>query len=178
MNKITFLKRTIAVISVMAVVLAVYAYAGAGETAPLAVKRVDIKAQPEKSEYLIGEELDLSDTYLEITYENGVKEDVKVTPDMIEGFDNTTVGVKLLTVNYGNKSAAYSVWIVEEYTKETETERETIDFDPTPATSEAVSETATGSKTVVITAIIATVIVLALILTFIMRGKKRGEDEL
>ena len=150
----------------------------AQETKPaLAVKRVDIKVQPEKSEYLIGEELDLSDTYLEITYENGVKEDVKVTADMIEGFDNKTVGVKLLTVNYGSKSAAYSVKVVNEYTVETETERETIDFDTSPATSEAEADNGGRSTTVIIVAVIATVAVLALIITFIVKGRKTGDED-
>lgn len=144
----------------------------------LAVKRVDIKVQPDKSEYLIGEELDLSDTYLEITYENGVKEDVKVTLDMIEGFDNETVGTKLLTVNYGSKSAAYSVKVVEEYSVETETERVTIDFDPTPATSETVSENNGKNSIIIIVAIVATAAACAVILVFIVRGRKRGEDEL
>ncbi len=144
---------------------------------PLAIRRVDMKTQPEKSEYLIGEELDLSDTYLEITYENGVKEDVKVTEDMVEGFDNTTLGVKLLTVNYGKKSAAYSVKIVEEYSVETETERQTIDFDTSPATSDAVSEINGQTTTVIIIAVIATAALFALILFFIVKGRKQSDPD-
>ena len=123
------------------------------------------------------EAIPLSDTYLEITYENGVKEDVKVTADMIEGFDNKTVGVKLLTVNYGSKSAAYSVKVVNEYTVETETERETIDFDTSPATSEAEADNGGRSTTVIIVAVIATVAVLALIITFIVKGRKPGDED-
>ena len=170
--------KALAVILTLASLFTVFAFAE--ETVDNgAVKRVDIKHQPEKSEYLIGEALDLSDTFFEITYENGVKEDVKVTADMIEGFDNTTVGVKLLTVNYGSKSAAYSVKIVAEYTSETETERETIDFDPTPATSDTVSDNGGRSTTVIIVAVIAAAAVFAVLLVFIMRGKKRaGDDEL
>jgi len=146
--------------------------------APLGVRRVDIKVQPEKSEYLIGEKLDLSDTYLEITYENGVKEDVKVTADMVEGFDNTTLGVKLLTVNYGKKSAAYSVKIVEEYGTVTETEQITIDFDTSPATSETVSENGGNSRTVIIIAVIAAVVICAVIVFIIARGKKPDDEKL
>ena len=103
------------------------------ETEPaLGIKRVDMKVQPDKYEYLIGEELDLTDTYLEITYENNVKEDVKVTEDMITGFDNGTLGVKLLTVRYGDRTATFSVKIVEEYGMETETEKEIIDLTRRP----------------------------------------------
>ena len=106
-----------------------------------------------------------------------MKEDVKVTADMIEGFDNKTVGVKLLTVNYGSKSAAYSVKVVNEYTVETETERETIDFDTSPATSEAEADNGGRSTTVIIVAVIATVAVLALIITFIVKGRKPGDED-
>ena len=146
--------------------------------APLGIRRVDIKVQPEKSEYLIGEELDLSDTFLEITYENGVKEDVKVTADMVEGFDNTTLGVKLLTVNYGKKSAAYSVKVVEEYGIETETEQITIDFDTSPATTEEVSSDGANVRILIIVAIIAAVIICAVLLFVILKGKKPDDEKL
>lgn len=146
--------------------------------APLGIRRVDIKTEPEKYQYLLGEALDLSDMFLEITYENGVKEDVKITEDMVEGFDNTTVGVKLLTVNYGKKSAAYSVKVVEEYESETETEQMTIDFDPTPATSEAAQGTGANTKTVIIIAVIAAIVICAVIVFLITRGRKPDDDKL
>ena len=147
-------------------------------TAPLGIRRVDIKVQPEKSEYLIGEELDLSDTYLEVTYENGVKEDVKVTADMVEGFDNTSLGVKLLTVNYGKKSAAYSVAVVGEYGTQTETERETIDFDTSPATTAETSSGGANTRILIIVAVIAAVIICAVLLFVIVKGKKPDDEKL
>ena len=147
--------------------------------APLGVKRVDIKTQPEKYQYLIGEPLDLSDMFLEITYDNGVKEDVKITADMVEGFDNSTVGVKLLTVNYGKKSAAYSIKIVTEYESETETERETIDIDTSPATTKAEQSTGGSTKTIIIiVAIVAAVAVCAVLIVFITKGKKPDDERL
>lgn len=147
--------------------------------APLGIRRVDIKTQPEKYQYLIGEPLDLSDMFLEITYDNGVKEDVKITADMIEGFDNETTGVKLLTVNYGKKSAAYSIKVVTEYESETETERETIDFDTSPETTKA--EQSTGGKTktiIIIVAIVAAVAVCAVLIVLLTKGKKPDDEKL
>ncbi len=146
--------------------------------APLQIKRVDIKCLPEKTEYLIGEELDLSDTFLEVTYENGVKEDVKVTPDMIEGFDSATEGVKLITVNYGKTSAAYSVTVVTEHTEPVVTERETIDFDTSPATSQSAAAQGGNRTVIIIVAVIAAAVIIALLLFIILKGKKPDDEKL
>lgn len=145
--------------------------------AVIGISRVDIKRAPEKTEYLVGEELDLSGMYLEITYENKVKKDVKITADMVEGFDNTTTGVKQLTVNYENRTAVYSVKVVDEYSPETEKPRETIDFDTSPATSVSVNESNGMNTTVIIIIIIAVVVVCAVIAAVVIKSKKSSANE-
>ena len=142
------------------------------------IKRVDIKVQPDKYEYLIGEELDLTDTYLEITYVNNVKEDVKVTEDMVTGFDNGSLGVRLLTVRYGDRAATYSVKIVEEYGMETQTERQTIDIDTSPAVPDDGKGEGVDTKAVIAIAAASVGVVGIALLIFIIRGKKTDEDKL
>ncbi len=79
------------------------------------ILRIDIKDKPEKFEYLQGEALDLSDLYITVTYENGNAEDMKVTEDMISGYDPEKLGVQLLTVTYLYKSTSFSVKVVKEH---------------------------------------------------------------
>lgn len=73
--------------------------------------RIDMKHDPEKTHYLIGEEIDLTDAYIELTYSDGVKEDVKITADMISGFDSSVPGPQVITVRYMKTSTSFSVWI-------------------------------------------------------------------
>lgn len=143
-------------------------------TAALAVRRVDIKYQPEKTEYLIGEELDLSDTFLEVTYENGVKEDIRVTEDMVSGFDSSAVGARVITVRYGETSAAYSVFIVEEYGQSTREVTTALEIDTTP--EEEQKTQSGGAKPVMIAAAAVAAVIFGVLIFAVIRGKKGGKQ--
>jgi H+/gluconate symporter-like permease len=54
----------------------------------------------------------------------------------------------------------------------------TIDFDPTPATSEAAQGTGANTKTVIIIAVIAAIVICAVIVFLITRGRKPDDDKL
>ena len=139
-------------------------------SAPLAIRRVDIKRQPDKSEYLIGEELDLSDTFIEVTYENGVKRDVAVTADMVTGFDSSTLGAKVLTVSYGGTSAAYSVYVVEQYGQSAATTDTGLVIDTAlPEESEVKGDKPSPVLPIVIAA--AAVVLCAVLAVAVIKGK-------
>ncbi|MBP5208045.1 MAG: bacterial Ig-like domain-containing protein [Clostridia bacterium] len=144
--------------------------------APLGIRRVDIKCQPEKSEYLIGEELDLSDTFLEVTYENGVKEDVRVTADMVFGFDSSVAGPQVLTVKYGGTSAAYSVYVVKEHGQSVTDEQTTLDFDTAAETKPEEEEDNGGIGKGVIIAVIAVAAVFCVMMIVMFAGRKKDRD--
>ncbi|MBO4868678.1 MAG: bacterial Ig-like domain-containing protein [Clostridia bacterium] len=143
--------------------------------APLGIRRVDIKCQPEKSEYLIGEELDLSDTFLEVTYENGVKEDVRVTADMVFGFDSSVAGPQVLTVKYGGTSAAYSVYVVKEHGQSVTDEQTTLDFDTAAETKPEEEEDNGGIGKGVIIAVIAVAVVFCVMIIAMLAKRKDRE---
>lgn len=111
----------------------------------------------EKLQYLIGEELDISGLYIDITYSDGNLEKVKVTQDMVSGFSNSALGAKLLTIMYENKACTLTVYVVEEYTYESETERPPLDgFDT--GVSVKPSGSGTGAPNTVIIAVCAVVV--------------------
>lgn len=68
-----------------------------------------ITALPSKMNYVVGEKLDL--TGLEITghYSDGTNKIVKVGPENITGFDNTTEGNQTITVSLDGKSTTFSI---------------------------------------------------------------------
>ena len=151
-------------------------------TAPRGVLRVTMKALPEKKEYLLGEELDLSDLYIEVTYDNYVKEDIKITPDMTEGFDNQTEGTKLIVVRYGKTSTFFSVRVVGEYGTGTE-----IGSNPYDAGTEPGAGTETESDPgnsvrhdlwLIIVGIVAAAAVCFVLVFFVIKGKRPDTDRL
>ena len=68
---------------------------------------------PEKVEYVEGrEELDLSGGKVTVTYDNGSSEEVDLTAEMVDGFDNTVVGSQTLTVTYNGFTDTFDVTII------------------------------------------------------------------
>ena len=68
---------------------------------------------PDKVEYVEGrEELDLSGGKVTVTYDNGSTEEVALTAEMVEGFDNTVVGPQTLTVTYNGFTDTFDVTII------------------------------------------------------------------
>ncbi len=85
-----------------------------GETTSLGVTigkelaSIEVSALP-KTEYSVGEGLDVSGGKVTLTYNDGTTEEIDLTEDMISGFDSDKSGMKTLTVTYGTCTATYEV---------------------------------------------------------------------
>ena len=78
-----------------------------GEKDPTVVTGITVTA-PEKLEYEIGEELDLTGMIVTATYSNGTT--VELTEGFtVTGFDSATAGTKTVTVTYGEFTATFDV---------------------------------------------------------------------
>ena len=113
------------------------------------IKRLDMASQPDKSEYLQGEELDLNGLYLTVTYEDGQTENVKITADMISGYDAQQLGAQVIVVKYGDRATSFSVKVVTEHS-DNDTAKETLDFDTSPETRPAEQNEGEPNKAIMI----------------------------
>lgn len=69
---------------------------------------------PQKTDYLEGlEELNLYGVKGQIIYSNGFKDEINIVPSMVEGFDNTLVGVQQLTVTFASMTDSFYVKILQ-----------------------------------------------------------------
>lgn len=66
---------------------------------------------PDKTVYTEGETLDLTGGGLSLVYNNGTKEDILLTTDMVSGYDSSAVGEQILTVSYGGFTETFSVTV-------------------------------------------------------------------
>ena len=71
-----------------------------GDTQALTLIGVEIKSQPDKTEYFVGEELCLDGASLTVRYSDGSTAEKAVTADMVMGYDKTSAGTQTLTVTY------------------------------------------------------------------------------
>lgn len=77
------------------------------------VTEISIKTPAQKTEYKTGEALDLTGLTIEVVYSDGHKEDVKVTADMVSGFDSSAPAEsRMLTITYEGHIAAYMIKII------------------------------------------------------------------
>ena len=68
-----------------------------------------------KTEYKVGEPLDLAHMYLLVTYSDGSTARIPVTPELVSGFDNRRVTTEpmRIKVTYGGLFTTYYINIVE-----------------------------------------------------------------
>lgn len=77
---------------------------------------VAISKIPQKTEYLEStDKLDVTGGEITAQYNNGAKETIPMTEEMVTGLDNERPGRQELTVTYEGCTAAYSVTVVYEY---------------------------------------------------------------
>ena len=79
----------------------------------VSITKVSLKESPTKTEYLYGEELDLTGAKLEVEMSNGEKEEVAVESSMVSGYDANTLGEQTLTVSYEGFSVEIEVSVVD-----------------------------------------------------------------
>lgn len=77
------------------------------------VKDIELKSAPTKTEYYVGEELDLSGAIITVHMENGNSEDKNVTADMVSGYNKNQVGEQTITVTYKEKTTTFKATVSE-----------------------------------------------------------------
>jgi hypothetical protein len=102
-------------------ILAVFGlvFAGCGGGSPPAgesgktVTKIAVTDPPTKTEYALGETIDLTGMAVTASYSDGSTETVTITAENISGFDSSTVGQKTVTVSYGGKTAEFTVNVID-----------------------------------------------------------------
>lgn len=87
---------------------------GFGITVIEEIENIELKELPIKTEYLYGEELDVSGGKIEITNEEGEKEIIEITKEMVTGYNPEEIGEQKLTIKYEELEIEYIV-NVEDY---------------------------------------------------------------
>ncbi len=78
-----------------------------------AVTGIEIASVPDKTEYYAGDLLDPAGGELSVAFSDGTVKTVKMSIDMIGGFDRNAAGVQTLTVTYEGFTAQFEVTVVE-----------------------------------------------------------------
>lgn len=78
------------------------------------VTSITMYSNPDKTEYLErAETLDLTGAVLSVTCDDGQTVQIPVTDDMVQGFNNQTVGNQIIMVTYEGKTTAFLVTVKE-----------------------------------------------------------------
>ena len=77
----------------------------------VAVYKLEMKSQPEKTTYLLGEALDTTGAAIDAIYTDGTRKTVAVTADMLSGYDWLSATKQELTVSYEGKSTTFTVQV-------------------------------------------------------------------
>lgn len=81
-------------------------------TAAVTVTGISVSSTAHRTEYNVGESLDVAGLTILVRYSDGSTRTAAVTPDMISGFDSSTVAEsQILTVAYAGQTTAYAVRI-------------------------------------------------------------------
>ena len=80
------------------------------------VESISIKANPDKTEYNYGEDLDLTGATISVVKGSGTIE-IPVTEDMVSGYDKEKLGEQTIKVTYGGEEATFKV-TVKDYVKD------------------------------------------------------------
>ena len=76
------------------------------------VTGIIVNSTAHKTEYRVGDDLDVKDLTIEVSYSDGATQTVPVTAGMVEGFDSTqAVESQTLTILYEGQTASYTVKI-------------------------------------------------------------------
>jgi len=70
-----------------------------------------MKSNPTKTDYAVGDTLDLTGAKMTATTISETTEDVNITSSMVSGFDSTTSGIKTVTVTYRNLTTSFDVTV-------------------------------------------------------------------
>ncbi|MBD5131383.1 MAG: hypothetical protein HDT28_02135 [Clostridiales bacterium] len=71
--------------------------------------RIELVKRPDKTNYLLGEDLDLTGISVKAYFSDNTNKAISVTSAMVSGFDSTTVGIKTITVSYTSNELTKTV---------------------------------------------------------------------
>ena len=78
-----------------------------------ALSKIEVSQMPNKITYIRNyEELDVTGGKIRLIYNDETTAEMNMTPEMVSGFSNTTLGPKTLTVSYGGQQTTFQVTIV------------------------------------------------------------------
>lgn len=72
---------------------------------------IELKSAPSKTSYQYGEDLDLSGAMITLTKLSGLKTDIQVTNDMVNGYDKTKIGKQTINVTYAGLTTSFDVTV-------------------------------------------------------------------
>lgn len=81
----------------------------------LIIQSIEFETQPSVNQYDLGEEIDLTDVFISAKFNEGEPQTVQVTEDMLAAYDNLTVGVKDITLNYMGKSLSFQAEFIDKH---------------------------------------------------------------
>ena len=84
----------------------------AEEAEPATLESITVTA-PTKTEYTVGEDLDLAGMKVTANYSDDTTEDVAIEDCEVSGYDKTKAGEQTVTVTYGGKTATFKVTVKE-----------------------------------------------------------------
>ena len=77
------------------------------------IVNIELEKKPIKTKYIQNyEELNVTGGTLKVVYNDNTTENINLTKEMVEGFDNSKLGQQTLMIKYGNKSVEYSIEII------------------------------------------------------------------
>lgn len=77
------------------------------------VTSISLSAAPTKTNYFIGEPLDVTGGKVTVTRQTGPDEIIDLTANMVTGFDSETAGTKTLTITYQEKTTTFDITVSE-----------------------------------------------------------------
>ena len=80
-----------------------------------AIEKIEILSMP-KTEYTVGEELDITGAKISVTFNDGSVEEIDLTNEMLTGFDNTLVAEQEITITYLTFTTTIKVTVKDEGT--------------------------------------------------------------
>ncbi len=86
------------------------------------LESIAVTTAPAKTLYNLTDELVIDGAKITATYSDASTAEYNVTADMVTGFDSATAGVKTVTVTYEDKTATFTVKVIDDYVFNCETD--------------------------------------------------------
>nr|WP_072536963.1 SpaA isopeptide-forming pilin-related protein [Anaerococcus mediterraneensis] len=87
-----------------------YTFTAEWQDAPVNLVSISVNSTNHKTNYKLGEPLDVTNLTIEASMSDGTTRTIDVTPDMVSGFDSSQATTnKLLTITYQGKTTSYNI---------------------------------------------------------------------